>query len=163
MRIIGLVVTAGLIAPLVGPTSAVLMIPRELDWAAGGGHLWLNGTKNQLWPAKLEKGRSPEDDEVHCIAGGWENIRDNYKTWASDARQAVPSFEIPEGFGRKLYARTRQSDVFGEETWVFTACNDVTMTQSIMYSIWSSALHYLAKKESKISQVEKSISQNRYS
>ncbi|KAG4259176.1 hypothetical protein FPRO03_13110 [Fusarium proliferatum] len=148
MRIIALIVTAGLITPLVGPTSAVLMIPRELNWAAGGGYLWLNGTKNQLWPSKLEKGRSPEDGEVHCITGGWEDIRDNYKTWASDARQAVPSFEVPQGLGRKLYARTRQSDAFGEETWVFTAHNDVTIMQSHMYSIWSSALHYLAKKES---------------
>ncbi|RSL43929.1 hypothetical protein CEP54_014890 [Fusarium duplospermum] len=166
MRIIALVVTSGLIAPLVGPTSAVLMIPRELSWAAGGGYLWLNGrvihilrilakvtilgigTKNQLWPSKLEKGRSPEDDEVHCIAGGWEDIRDNYKTWASDARQAVPSFEVPQGLGRKLYARTRQTDAFGEETWLFTAHSDLSIMQSHMYSIWSSALHYLAKKES---------------
>ncbi|RMJ00568.1 hypothetical protein CDV36_015881, partial [Fusarium kuroshium] len=146
-RIIALVVTAGLIAPLVGPTSAVLMIPRELDWAAGGGYLWLNGTENQLWPSKLEKGHSPEDGEVHCIAAGWEDIRDNYQTWAFDASQAVPSFEVPQGLGRKFYARTRQSNAFREETWVFTAHNDVTILQSYMYSIWSSALHYLSKKE----------------
>lgn len=36
-------------ALVAGPASAVLMIPRVLDWPAGGGVFWLNGMdKDQL-------------------------------------------------------------------------------------------------------------------
>jgi hypothetical protein len=34
-----------LIAVLVGPATAVLMIPRTLDWKVGGGIYWVNGKK----------------------------------------------------------------------------------------------------------------------
>ena len=38
-----LVVLGGVLAATAGPASAVLMIPRPLDWLVGGGILWLNG------------------------------------------------------------------------------------------------------------------------
>lgn len=41
--IIMLLIVSGILAVLAGPTSAVLMIPREMDWKTGGGIFWLNG------------------------------------------------------------------------------------------------------------------------
>lgn len=39
-----LLLLSGIMSLLVGPVTAVLMIPRTLDWPVGGGIFWLNGT-----------------------------------------------------------------------------------------------------------------------
>lgn len=36
---------------LCGPSSAVLLIPRLAFWPAGSTHLWINATREQLWPS----------------------------------------------------------------------------------------------------------------
>jgi hypothetical protein len=41
--IILLLVIGGIMALLVGPATAVLMIPREMNWPTGGAIFWLNG------------------------------------------------------------------------------------------------------------------------
>ena len=41
--IFGLLIISGLLAVLAGPTTAVLMIPRETEWKAGGANFYLNG------------------------------------------------------------------------------------------------------------------------
>ena len=35
-----------------GPSSAILLIPRSQYWPAGSTHIWLNTTREDLWPAK---------------------------------------------------------------------------------------------------------------
>lgn len=42
--LIMLLLLSGIMSLLVGPVTAVLMIPRILDWPVGGGVFWLNGT-----------------------------------------------------------------------------------------------------------------------
>jgi hypothetical protein len=41
--IFGLLIISGLLAVLAGPTTAALMIPREIEWKAGGANFYLNG------------------------------------------------------------------------------------------------------------------------
>lgn len=41
--IFGLLIISGILAVLAGPTTAVLMIPRELEFKAGGANFYLNG------------------------------------------------------------------------------------------------------------------------
>lgn len=43
LAFVGLLLMAGVIAVLAGPATAVLMIPRQLDWPMGGSRIWLNG------------------------------------------------------------------------------------------------------------------------
>ena len=33
-----------------GPSAAVLLIPRRDYWPAGSTHVWINGTKDDIWP-----------------------------------------------------------------------------------------------------------------
>jgi hypothetical protein len=51
--LVGLVLLAGLIAITVGPAIAVLLIPREQTWPAGGTTYWINGTTDDLWPSRI--------------------------------------------------------------------------------------------------------------
>lgn len=37
---------------LCGPSSAVLLIPTLEFWPAGSTHIWLNTTRDQLWPSE---------------------------------------------------------------------------------------------------------------
>lgn len=48
--LIGLILIAGLIAVTAGPAVAVLLIPREQTWSAGGTKYWIDGTADDLWP-----------------------------------------------------------------------------------------------------------------
>ncbi|KAK2593012.1 hypothetical protein QQS21_009302 [Conoideocrella luteorostrata] len=48
-----LLLLAGLIATTAGPSSAVLMVPREQEWNAGGSEFYLRGNMSELFPAKL--------------------------------------------------------------------------------------------------------------
>jgi hypothetical protein len=51
--LVGLVLLAGLIAITAGPAIAVLLIPREQIWPAGGTSYWINGTADDLWPSRI--------------------------------------------------------------------------------------------------------------
>jgi hypothetical protein len=46
-----LVVFAGFLAVTAGPAVAVLLIPREHTWSAGGTKYWTNGSSDDLWPS----------------------------------------------------------------------------------------------------------------
>ena len=41
-----------LLGSLCGPSSAILLIPRLDFWPAGGTHIWLNASHEQLWPSR---------------------------------------------------------------------------------------------------------------
>lgn len=46
-----LVITVAIVlAATVGPSSAILLIPRLDFWPAGSTHIWLNATSRDLWP-----------------------------------------------------------------------------------------------------------------
>ncbi len=46
-------ILAGALALLAGPSCAVLLVPQNQDWPAGGTSLFLNGTKDEFWPVEL--------------------------------------------------------------------------------------------------------------
>lgn len=50
---VSVVVVAGLIAALAGPASAVLLVPKSQNWAAGGTQFYLNGSAGGFWPDDL--------------------------------------------------------------------------------------------------------------
>jgi hypothetical protein len=81
-------ILATLITPLIGPASALLMIPRLNDWPAGGTIFYLNATRDEIWPAAVTAADVPEFcgtlsqpgtfEERACPAGGWEAIKSGY-------------------------------------------------------------------------------------
>ncbi|KAJ5096128.1 hypothetical protein NUU61_005484 [Penicillium alfredii] len=76
---IGTLLVAMFLAPTVGPSSAVLMVPRVDDLQAGGTDFWLNATREQLWPAEVsDSGVDPtclvDEGKTTCPAAGWKGL-----------------------------------------------------------------------------------------
>ena len=40
------------LAAVVGPSSAILLVPRLAYWPAGSTHIWINVTSDDLWPTR---------------------------------------------------------------------------------------------------------------
>ena len=53
-RIIGILVFSGVLAATIGPSTAVLLIPKEQDWIAGGSEIYLRDTDDRIWPGQME-------------------------------------------------------------------------------------------------------------
>lgn len=49
------IITAILLAATIGPSSAILLIPRLAYWPAGSTDIWLNATSQDIWPDRLVK------------------------------------------------------------------------------------------------------------
>lgn len=118
-----LVVLAGFIAVTAGPAVAVLLIPREHTWPAGGTKYWINGSSEDLWPSTLDIkhympdlgagifGASCSSSNAYtnalCPAGGYMALAnrfsssDNPRPWSApkDSRYIPADFLIwsPEG------------------------------------------------------------------
>ncbi|KAL6713894.1 hypothetical protein ACLMJK_008388 [Lecanora helva] len=63
-RIYGTLILAGLLAVTIGPSTAVLLIPREQDWIAGGSDIYIRGSPDEVWPSRIEF--SPSGIESFC-------------------------------------------------------------------------------------------------
>ena len=64
IRIYGLLVLCGLLAAIVGPASAVLLVPRQQAWNAGAADIYLRGSPEEIWPQHLES--LPQEAEKYC-------------------------------------------------------------------------------------------------
>jgi len=74
-----------LLAAVIGPASAVLLLPRIQVIPAGGTSYWLNATVDQLWPTEINA--SSEDpvcslpnatDYCICPSGDYESLRTSF-------------------------------------------------------------------------------------
>lgn len=64
------------LAPIVGPSSGVLMVPKIDDWPAGGTDFWLNTTRDKLWPSEvthygIDPGCLLDKGQFDCPFSGW--------------------------------------------------------------------------------------------
>lgn len=50
LKLLVIVLLCALLATTCGPSSAVLLIPKMELWPAGSTHIWINATRDQLWP-----------------------------------------------------------------------------------------------------------------
>lgn len=64
IRIFAILVTAGLLAALAGPASAVLLIPKEQSWNAGGTSIFVPSSSDLLWPMVFNS--STRESNVLC-------------------------------------------------------------------------------------------------
>jgi hypothetical protein len=71
-----------LLATAAGPASALALIPRVGYWPAGSTHIWLNGTRSDLWPDFVNESIVPlscsETSMLNgvdlCPSSGWQEI-----------------------------------------------------------------------------------------
>jgi hypothetical protein len=83
LRLAALLLIGGLIATLAGPSSAILIIPRQQLVSAGGATIYLHGSEAARWPAQVKfssSGVQPfcaYDNATHyimCPSGGYHAI-----------------------------------------------------------------------------------------
>ena len=81
-------VTCGIIAATAGPSSATLLIPRELRWGVQPSYVLLNGTSQDIWPDRLSPLQIPEYCEYFnssasvdpiCPGSDWKAIQNELK------------------------------------------------------------------------------------
>ncbi|MCJ1389676.1 hypothetical protein MMC18_002533 [Xylographa bjoerkii] len=54
LRLYGILILSGLLAATVGPSTAVLIIPRDQDWSAGGSEIYIRGSSDEVWPTQVD-------------------------------------------------------------------------------------------------------------
>ncbi|KAF4977198.1 hypothetical protein FZEAL_6226 [Fusarium zealandicum] len=146
-----LVFIGGALALLAGPATALLMIPRTLDWPVGGGIYWLNGSEQQLWPTTLNADYYSEIDcgledsqftDNRCPSQGFLSLYQHFSSWWNNYNTGY-SFELRDGFMRKaMYARP--SLISDANTWAFSAHAATATLQDALRGIHQNALQLLA-------------------
>ncbi|EGY17610.1 uncharacterized protein VDAG_01292 [Verticillium dahliae VdLs.17] len=104
------------------------MVPRVMDWPAGGGRFRLN----------------------ECLAHGYHSIynvfRNRQRTFVND----LISFELEDSRIRKnVHARLRLNGQYVIDTWAITAHTPTATTQAAWHTLWGSASKYLRDTKSK--------------
>ncbi|RFN53302.1 hypothetical protein FIE12Z_2452 [Fusarium flagelliforme] len=147
--IFGLLILSGLLAVLAGPTTAVLMIPRELEWKAGGVNFYLNGTKEEMWPNYLgvptvNCSGSNWLNNSRCLANGYQSIHETFSNRRGSSQNGLISLQIADSdLYKTVHARARESETYIVETWAYTAHVPSAMMHAASVSLWVAALNYL--------------------
>ena len=107
-RLYGTLVLSGFLAAAAGPSSAVLLIPRDQSFDAGGANIYLRGSAGEVWPTQLGISSdvlaplcaSPNaTDYAICPSGGFLSIQGYQKTMFPlhnyiDMQQNISSFSL---------------------------------------------------------------------
>ncbi|KAK8112837.1 hypothetical protein PG984_013363 [Apiospora sp. TS-2023a] len=149
--LIGLLLAGGSLALLAGPASAVIMLPREMDWPVGGSNA-------QLWPTNLTAGYFPihqegcaEDEhrleEPKCPSASYLLVANHLSRWWQ--RQNLNNdFEFFDRTTRKImYGRAGEPG----DTWTYTTHASVGLLLNLAASHYYQSLTYLKdRKKNKI-------------
>ncbi|KAH7184831.1 uncharacterized protein B0J16DRAFT_398325, partial [Fusarium flagelliforme] len=154
--IFGLLIISGILAVLAGPTTAVLMIPREIEWKAGGANFYLNGTKEEMWPNFLDvptvncSGYSWLNNS-RCLANGYQSIHQTFINRRGRSQEGRVALQISDGdLYKTVHARVRESTTYIVETWACTAHVPTAILHAASVSLWVAALNYLVSIASPI-------------
>ncbi|KAL6359106.1 hypothetical protein LRP88_09306 [Fusarium phalaenopsidis] len=148
-----LVFIGGALALLAGPETAVLMIPRKMDWPVDGGIYWLNGSDDQLWPKFLDAAYYSEINctfetsqftDNRCPSHSLLPMYQHFISWWNGYNTGY-GFEQNDGWQRKMiYARPALlSDA---NTWAYSAHAPTAVLQDALRGYHFKALKYLAHK-----------------
>ena len=94
-------VLAGVLALFAGPACAVLLLPRQDDWPAGGTRIYFNATKADMWPTTLTSNPLLQDfcnkssgvQSGFCPSGGFQSIWSHYSRLdPTNFKDVVPSY-----------------------------------------------------------------------
>ncbi|TPX13527.1 uncharacterized protein E0L32_005998 [Thyridium curvatum] len=127
LPVIVLLGVGGIIAALAGPASAILMIPRVMEWPAGGMVYWLNGSEAQIWPTRLDahylEGYNCSSDysRIHnykCPSSGFTALRAHLWTWWQFPERPYQVTLQDETMRKVFYVVADQQ--LDKDTWVYT-------------------------------------------
>ena len=88
-RLYSTLVASGFLATAAGPSSAVLLIPRDQSFVGGGSDMFFRGSMAEIWPSQLSFSADGPDpfcsypnatEYALCPSGGYQSLRDYQKT-----------------------------------------------------------------------------------
>lgn len=117
-QLYALIILAGIIATVIGPASAVLMLPRAQDVPAGGTSYYLNGTADRFWPDTVYSGSELEvcglpnsTKYAVCPSGGYESLRQTLSTFN------YSNFYSASGDGNAFAPQIQAKGIAGNRQW----------------------------------------------
>ena len=129
-------VLVGVLAVVVGPSCAVLLVPQSQSWPAGGTHFFLNGTQDLFWPTHLRAYASDlqslcsSSDAVNhgvCPSAGFHSLWAHHVGLISENfRRVVPSYSRKLS-GNDYYYSTRSAQPVLIKTLALGIWNDPTV------------------------------------
>ncbi|KAL8692015.1 MAG: hypothetical protein Q9218_002869 [Villophora microphyllina] len=141
------VLLSGLLAAVVGPASAVLMLPRKTVWPQFSTRIWLNGTTNDFWPATLTVKHANPNEQRHAGRPGSDTISAGLPELAmylaysknDDGGFAITTPE--QSFPRRVEGAPKVEGV-NAEAWSFAPH---APTSLLMTNLWHDPHWYPAK------------------
>ena len=126
-----LIIVSGIIAATAGPSSATLLIPRELLWQLPSTYSAINGTMKDIWPTELDPVQIPKDcstlndtsSDPSCLASNWQGIYDEIEVQLSIVGNNFdnPNFQVGGGFELNIQAASSTDQIFA--TYLFCPFN----------------------------------------
>lgn len=92
LTLLAMVTICGLIAATAGPSSAVLLIPRQTSWNSGSTYFYINGTFQDVWPDRVDAKKIPKECSVFnstgitdliCPAADWYQLSASISTFTA--------------------------------------------------------------------------------
>lgn len=127
-----LVLACGFLAAVVGPSTALLIVPSiENSWPAGGTDFWLVGTDDTLWPDRLNVSHAGGDDCLYpndtqittaplymssCSWAGYTQLAEGLKNRHFDWQSNIT---FNDGVIKRQFTRHQSgADLSVADTWV---------------------------------------------
>ena len=110
--LLALLLLSGILALTAGPSSATLLVPRQIIWSLPPSHFAINGTFQDVWPDRMEQDLVPvecgtlsyDDQTTLCPGGLW-----------LDLSQTFPTESAYDNEDRT--SSTEQFDLFPDPVW----------------------------------------------
>lgn len=143
-----------ILANLVGPSSAILLIPSNHTWPVAEYNFIINGTRDKdLWPQILTKDHiggsecsittNPNTfDNPSCIAGAYAPISHYFRSFVSYPSDGSFEFNaIDSRTSRTLHGNTRSGWTHYSETWTMAPHAASVVVHEEIRTIWSKRLN----------------------
>ncbi|RDL36233.1 uncharacterized protein BP5553_06845 [Venustampulla echinocandica] len=152
------------VANSAGPSSAILMIPKNQTWPSANYDFVLNGTKSEdLWPLTLTERNigSPHCsdsqkaiEDPSCIAGAYQSIGHYFNSFISFPQGNSFVFDVADALTiRTMQGNVRNSISYGSETWTMAPHAATVAVQEPIRAVWSQRLANLEGTNLKLSDL----------
>ena len=146
---------AGFISLLVGPATALLVIPTIRDnWPAGATEFWINGTASELWPTELNQRHvggaeclSPPfevlnaDNQLNysgCVWAGWSQLEDFFRS--NHLNDDNENITINDGLATRSVVYWSSSPALWQESWALGTSTAIGLASDNIEGSWYRAL-----------------------
>ena len=145
---------AGFISLLVGPATALLVIPTIRDsWPAGSTEFWINGTTADLWPALLNQSHTGGDECLipsfaalnagqlnysGCAWAGWSQLGEFFRS--NHLNDDNENITINDGLATRSLVYWSSSPELWQETWALGTNAAIGLASDNIEGSWYQAL-----------------------